>query len=1114
MQKKLANILFSTRLTGILFIVYFVSMIIGTFMDAGQETSPTPYSRYYIYNAWWFEAIQMIFVINFIGNIFRYRLYKKAKWATLTIHLSFIFILIGAGITRYIGFEGWMPIREGETENTYLTRDVFLTTFIDGDLVVNGQQQRRVEQERVDFSERLDNDVTVNSEYNGTPVTIQVKEFIKDAELDIIPGDVGDSYLKLVEAGDEGPHSHHIKDGDKDGELIHNIVFTLNSPQPGAVNITTEGNSMFIESPFEGDYMTMATKATGKLIKDSIQPLKLRSRYQMANMAIVFPKPVMQGEFGVVKKSQLLQSREDGVVVDVTANGETKTVNLLGGQYINGRFEQVNVGGLDIAVKYGSIVKELPFSIKLNDFVAERYPGTENNFSAFSSEVTGIKPEQTPYDYKIFMNNVLDEEGYRFFQSSFYPDEKGTKLSVNHDKWGTWVTYFGYMLLYFGLMAILFAKGSRFGDLKRMLVKVKAKKAKLFTILLFGFGMFGFAQEHGPDDGHNHQADTTQTAQHFEGDGHDHSAQIRPQVKIERPSKTEIDSVIRSNVTPKIHADKFGELVIQDYSGRMMPMNTFASEVLRKLSERDHYEEFDANQVLLSMQESPLFWYNVPIIYLAKRKGDSIRKIIGVDVNQKYVSITDFLTDDGRNKIGPYLKAAYAAETPNAYQNQLRKTYDRMSLLFNTLDGRSIKIFPIPDDEVNTWISSVEYKEDYREQIKDTLYGKFIENSFGFYLGELYKAKKSGNYELADKLLAGFKSSQAEIGSEVMLSDEKITTEILYNRYDIFKTLYWYYMFIGLALFILLIVQIFKSKSKALNLIIKGLAITILVLFLIHTAGLIVRWYISGHAPWSNGYESMIYIAWATMLFGLLLSKESSSNTPKGIKAFISSIVGGKNKSYLTMAAASFVTAMLLIVAHMNWADPAIGNLQPVLDSYWLMIHVAVIVASYGPFALGMILGLTVLLLMIFTTEENKAKMLLNIRELTLINEMALTVGLVMLTTGNFLGGMWANESWGRYWGWDPKETWALISIIVYAFVIHMRLMPGLRGRFGFNLASVIAFASILFTYFGVNFYLAGLHSYQSGQQILSLQYIAATVVVLFVIALLAYRKYAKYYKK
>ncbi|MFT5243243.1 MAG: cytochrome c-type biogenesis protein CcsB [Psychroserpens sp.] len=205
---------------------------------------------------------------------------------------------------------------------------------------------------------------------------------------------------------------------------------------------------------------------------------------------------------------------------------------------------------------------------------------------------------------------------------------------------------------------------------------------------------------------------------------------------------------------------------------------------------------------------------------------------------------------------------------------------------------------------------------------------------------------------------------------------------------------------------------------------------------------------------------------------------------------------------------------MLLVVAHMNWMDPAIGNLSPVLDSYWLMIHVAVIVASYGPFALGMILGFTVLLLMIFTTEDNKAKMLLNIKELTLINEMSLTVGLVMLTIGNFLGGMWANESWGRYWGWDPKETWALISIIVYAFVIHMRLMPGLRGRFGFNLGSILAFASILFTYFGVNFYLAGLHSYQSGQQILSVKYIIGTLVIIAFIASIAYWKYKKFYRK
>ncbi len=1087
MLKKLANILFSTRLTALLFIVYAVSMIVGTFLDSGQDTSPTPFTRHYIYNTWWFELIMLLFVVNFVGNIFRYRLLRKEKWATLTLHLAFILIFVGAGITRYIGFEGWMPIREGETENTILTRDIYLTAFIDGDFEVNGQLQRKIEQKQVDFSERLDNDLKIETEYNGTPVTIEVIDFIEDAELDIIPSETGERYLKLVEAGEGASHSHFIMDGDQ--ELIHNLAFTLNSPKPGAINITTDSDdNIFIESPFEGDYMTMATRATGTLVKDSLQPLKLRSRYRIGNMALVFPNPVVQGEFGLGKKSELLRSEEDGVIVNVTVKGETKQLNLLGRQYQDGRFEQTKVGGLDVAVKYGSLVKELPFSIKLNDFVAERFPGTEDSFSAFSSDVTVVGSDDGDYDYEIFMNHVLDQSGYRFFQASFDPDELGTRLSVNHDKWGTWITYAGYMLLYFGLMAILFDRKTRFADLKRMLDKVKTKKTKIISVLLICFGLLSFAQEGIDHSGHNHAIDTVETAQHFEGDGHDHGAKVN----IIRPTKTEIDSVIRANITPKEHSDQFGKLVIQDYSGRMMPMNTYASEVLRKLSKKNHYEDFDANQVMLSMQESPLFWYNVPLIYLAKRKADTIRHIIGVEENVKRYALSDFLTEDGGYKLSPYLSEAYKAAVPNGYQKEIIEADQRVSLLFNTVEGRFMKIFPVPNDDNNTWISPVEYKEEYQAKIQDTLYGKFIENSFSYYLSELYNAKKSGDFEIPDRLLEGFKRSQAKIGSEVMLSEEKIETEILYNKYDIFQMLFAYYMIIGGILFILLIVQIFKSKNKLVDNSVKGLGIAILILFLVHTAGLIVRWYISGHAPWSNAYESMIYVAWATMFFGLAFGR----------------------KSMLTLASTAFVTSMILMVAHWNWMDPAISTLQPVLDSYWLMIHVAVIVASYGPFALGMILGITVLLLMIFTTKKNKEKMLLNIKELTIINEMALTVGLVMLTIGNFLGGMWANESWGRYWGWDPKETWALISIMVYAFVIHMRLIPGLRGRYGFNLASIIAFASILFTYFGVNFYLSGLHSYQSGQQIASFQIIVITLGVVSVLGFFAYRKYVAFYKK
>ncbi|AUP77965.1 cytochrome c biogenesis protein CcsA [Flavivirga eckloniae] len=1061
MQNKLTNILFSTRLTAILFIVFAAAMATGTFLDAGQETSPTPYTRNLIYNAWWFEAIMVFFVINFAGNIFRFQLYKKEKWATFTLHLAFLFILLGAFVTRYVSFEGMMAIREGATENTFLSRDTYIIGQIVGDYKVDGQLQQRYIESKVDFSGRLDNDFSIETDYNKQPVSIELEKFIVGAEEDIVPDDNGEAYLKIVEASGSGPHNHFLKAGEV--QSIHNILFALNKPTNGAINIIHNNGELTIQSPFEGEYMTMATRAQGKLVKDSIQPLMLRSRYVIGNMQMVFPKPVVKGVFDIVQKSQLLKNDADGAVFKVTANGETKSIGVLGGRGINGNYKQVNIGGLDVALKYGSKILELPFSIKLNDFEAERYPGTEKGYSAFSSQVTVLDKEKGDFDYKIFMNNILDHRGYRFFQSSFDVDEKGTILSVNHDGVGTMLTYIGYFLLYFGLMAIMFVKGSRFGDLKRQLNKVKAKKAKLLTVLLLCFGLNAFSQEHTANDGHGHS----------------------------KPTKTQIDSILAANITPKAHAGEFGHLVIQDLSGRMMPVNTYASEMLRKLSKYDTYGEFDANQVFLSMQESQMLWYNVPIIYLKPKKGDSIRKMIGVPKENKYATLADFFTERGRYKLAPYLDEAYKAQVPNGFQKEFKETDQRVTLLYNTIEGMSLKIFPIPDDENNTWTSTYDYKHG-NLKIKDSLYGNFIKNGFSVYLYTLNQAKQTGDFTEASKLLKAFKKTQHQYGAEVMLSDDKVHTEILYNKYDIFKKLFSWYMYAGSLLFILLIVQIFKDKSKPIDITVTVFKWIILGLFLLHTAGLIVRWYISGHAPWSDAYESMIYVAWATMFFGLAFGR----------------------KSDLTIASTAFVTSMILMIAHWNWMDPAIANLQPVLNSYWLMIHVAVIVASYGPFALGMILGVVSLLLMIFTNKENKKKMLLNIKELTIINEMSLTVGLVMLTIGNFLGGMWANESWGRYWGWDPKETWALISIMVYAFVVHMRLVPGLRGRWLFNLMSIVAFSSILMTYFGVNFYLAGLHSYASGDQIVSVKFIGIACVIVAILGFLAYRGHAKYYKK
>jgi cytochrome c-type biogenesis protein CcsB len=449
--------------------------------------------------------------------------------------------------------------------------------------------------------------------------------------------------------------------------------------------------------------------------------------------------------------------------------------------------------------------------------------------------------------------------------------------------------------------------------------------------------------------------------------------------------------------------------------------------------------------------------------------------------------LIDFIDPQGRYKIKDIVETAQKKAVKSKFEKDVINVDKRVGLLYSAIGGAILRIFPIPKDVDNTWVSQPELSTANFTGIDSV----FVKQILPVYIQTLQKAKESGDYAEADQILDGIKSFQKKYGVEVYPSDDKINFEIAYNKYDVFKKLFRNYMYAGLLLLILVLVQLFKS-SKLLKVLIQLTVGVILLFFALHTAGLVARWFVSGHAPWSNAYESMIYVAWATMLFGFLFGRES----------------------LLTIAATAFLTAMILMIAHWNWMDPEIANLVPVLNSYWLMIHVAIIVASYGPFALSMILGVLGLCLMVATTSKNKQKLNATLKELTTVNEMSMTVGLVMLTIGNFLGGMWANESWGRYWGWDPKETWALISIMVYAFVLHMRLVPGLRSRFAFNLMSVYAFASIMMTYFGVNFYLSGLHSYASGDQIVTPSFVYYSIASVAVLGIFAYLKNIKHYKK
>lgn len=1083
MIQTLNKVLFSTRLTAVLFIVFAVAMGLGTFIESWYSTAT---ARVWIYSAWWFEAIMVFFVLNFLGNIFRYQLYKREKWPTLLLHLSFILILVGAFVTRYISYEGMMPIREGEASNFFLSEKTYLTVFADGD--IDGEMRRRTLRQELLLTPETDGSFKIKSDFNKQPLSITYVDFIEGAEEGLVEDENGEEYLKIVEASGGSRHEHYLKNGEIAN--IHNILFALNKPTDGAINIQYKGDDYSIKSPFEGSFLRMADQFKGQLVADSLQPLMLRSLYNTAGMQFVIPEPVVKGRYDVVDIDDN-ENSQDALIVEVATNGESEQVKLLGGKGYITNPKRLQLGGLDFYLTYGSIRHELPFSLKLNDFIAEKYPGTEKSYSSFMSKVT-VQDDEV-FDYDIFMNHVLDHRGYRFFQAQFDPDEKGTILSVSHDFWGTWITYIGYFLLYIGLMLILFVRKSRFGQLEKMLDNVRAKKAMLTVfLLLFGLGGIHAQDQH----------------EHTEGDGHDHAreAQVRvengnviTEEKSEVPetghehglsnqnpySSEQLDSIVLANAVTKEHAAKFGKLVIQDLGGRMKPANTYSSELLRKLSKSDTYNDMDANQVLISMIELAPIWYNIPIIKI-KWENDSIRSIIGIGEREN-ARLTDFFNERGEYKLAPYLESAYRAAVPNSFQKGFKETDRRVNLLYSALKGEVLRMFPVPNHDNNKWVSYPELT-DYNFKGQDSLY---VYSVLPLYARSLRNAKVTGGYKQSDELLESINGFQKRYGSEVMPSEDKIEAEFLYNKFNIFQKLYRYYAMFGILMFVVLVIQIFKD-SRPTRITIRTFKIALMVLFAVHTAGLIARWYISGHAPWSDAYESILYVAWATMGIGLAFGRRSE----------------------MTIAATGFVTALLLWVAHQSWTDPAIANLQPVLDSYWLMIHVAVIVASYGPFTVGMILGVVSLLLMILTNKGNKIKMDLTIKELTIVTEMALTLGLVMLTIGNFLGGQWANESWGRYWGWDPKETWALISIMVYAFVIHMRLVPGLRGRWWFNLMAITAFGSIMMTYFGVNFYLSGLHSYASGDKIVTPDFVYYAVAAVGILGAVSYFPYKKYYKK
>ena len=1035
----------------ILVFVFLASIATATFLESPYGYNDIMVSRYFVYGAKWFEWVLFLLSINLINNIFKYHLLQIKKIGSLLFHISFLVILIGSYVTRYYSYEGIMKIREGSTSNTLLTTQSYLqfkvedkvNQYVDNiPFSISGP----LSEAKADFHGALSNiglgwltsnQLSLEDDFDF-PDTNNIVHHIEIEYYNFMPGyfesdtikqvENGDTFLHIVTVGDEGRQNNYLGHGkvlDEKGILI-----AVNEQTDAAVNIVMTDSGEFVQSPFDIQYLQMRDQSSGVIPRDSLVPFLPMRLYIIDGVQFVYKQKLKNVE---LEKISEINHKEgvDVLQVKIKDGNFEEIIDISSQMGASPRFA-TNLNGLNYHFSFGAKLIEIPFIVQLHDFEQARYPGTDNP-SSYASEVRLIDTaNKVEFDHRIFMNNVLDYGGYRFFQSSFDPDEKGTVLSVNHDKLGTNLTYFGYALMALGMLISIFASGSRFKMLFGKAEALRKKREALMVILplFLGLSFGGYAQQ------------------------------------SEEQKYDPVDVV---------HAESFGRLIIQDFQGRFAPVHTLADKILRKVSRQQTYNGLTALQVFIGLHTDFGHWFEEPIVYVS---GDSTRRLLGVE--GKRASMKEFYDDNGEYKLSTLAKAALrkSPRSRNVYEKDVIKTDERFSILRGVVMGYYLRIYPMKDDPTDTWYAPADNL--------DKLHGNdsiFVNGITQLYIFEVQNSQETGEWAGADSVLTLIQTYQKGAGNKsLLLSTTEIEWEIFYNKANIFKWLNYSYLIVGLTLLIFQFINLFKPNFKV-NKINKIGVVLFVGMAGLHVFGLGLRWYLSGHAPWSNGYEAIVFISFITIVAGLIFVRNSK----------------------IIIGAAGILAWLMLFVAHLNNMDPEITQLVPVLKSYWLMIHVAIITGSYGFLGLPAILAIVSLMIDIFKTKESKKRMLLTAKELRLVSEMSMTIGIFMLAIGTFLGGVWANESWGRYWGWDSKETWALASVLTYTIILHFRFIPKLKSDYVFNLGAMWGYGSIIMTFYGVNFYLTGLHSYATGDPLPIPIWVPITLLAFLTLSIAAY---------
>lgn len=1009
---------------GGVFIVFAVSMAAATFIENDYGSSAAYDS---VYDTRWFEFILLLLAVNLAGQVFIFKLYRWSKLTVFLFHIAFIVILAGAAITRYFGWEGSMHIREGEDQNKCYSNE----RYIGFELKDSSGEIVEAHSEKFSLSAHSAGRFRKKLIVNGMQHELVLSKIIPNATESIVEDPDGESLISLVATDNNKKENLILKKGDV--RLFNGISIGFFPVGEAEIKITADSSLFFVQSQRSMNITSMVTQES-RMVKEGIAvEMKPMQIITIDNIRLVPQKMVFKGSVGPVSVDRNMENTGKNVFVfNLMAGKKLKAAINIWDTGMEGMASgTASLGNETLGVFYGSLERILPFSIHLNDFVLDRYPGSNSPSGYKSNVLLTDKEEGIERPFVIFMNNVLKYKGYRFYQSSYDPDEQGTILSVNNDPAGMIVTYSGYGLLFLFIILSLLNRKSTFHTINSGFWSSALRKKLPMAMTFFFLAGLG-----------------------------------------------EIDA--QKLIPDRKSSEEFGKILVQDQKGRTEPLFTLSNDILRKVSRENKLEGLDPMQVYLGIYFDFERWKDVPLIRVSNKE---LQGILGLSGNMASFSDIVDLDNGGAYKLADLVNKSYskAPGSRTRLDKEIMKVDERVNIVYMIYTGGFLKIFPQKDDP-HQWGTPQQAIKNAAGK-EDSLYLQNVIPMFA-------EAIRSDDRSAATAISGTIKEYQQKFAKYDLPTSRKIGAELLYYRLMIFERLFPFYAMVGIVMLISLIIMVIGG-IKTDTLILKVLKWLLFAGFLFHTLGLGLRWYISGHSPMSNGYESMIFISWVTLLAGLIFSRRSD----------------------FTLSATAVLASMTLMVAHLSFMDPEITNLVPVLKSYWLTLHVSVITGSYGFLGLGAILGLITMILLSLSGDRNRDRISGTIDELTVINFKSLTIGLYLLTIGTFLGAIWANESWGRYWGWDPKETWSLITIVIYTLVTHSRLIPGFKDIYSFNLLALIAFSSVLMTYFGVNYYLSGLHSYAGGDPVPVPGFVYVSVAVLAGLSVAAYMKYRKWEK-